>query len=79
MMTHIPRLSIGPNAGSWRPPSVGRLVLSKRIGLVMALTEMARISSLLRKENEADAILDVIGTVGSILNRCYTLLRAWQC
>lgn len=59
--------SRGPSTGSYRPPSVGRLVLSKSRGLLMAFTEMARISSAERNEKDAAVMQPAIGTLGSIV------------
>ena len=45
-------LSLGPSAGSYKPPEVGRLSSSRRFGLTICFTEMRRTSAVVKKENE---------------------------
>ena len=45
-------LSLGPSAGSYSPPIVGRLRSSSNTGFTICLTEILWMSSLVRKENE---------------------------
>lgn len=53
-VTHTSRWDIGPSCGSYSPPFVGRLRLSRRIGLSSFLTEIERMSSEVRKEKERE-------------------------
>lgn len=50
--TYISCLSLGPSAGSYRPPTLGLFRSSRRIGLTICLTEMRLTSSVVRKEND---------------------------
>lgn len=52
--THRSLEPIGPSLGSYRPPLVGRLRLSSKIGLSTFLTEMALMSSAERKEKDRE-------------------------
>lgn len=53
-------LSLGPRAGSYRPPTLGLFKSSKRIGLTICLTEMRFISSVVKNENEMLETVDGI-------------------
>jgi hypothetical protein len=49
---HMSCLSLGPRAGSYKPPIFGRFKSSSKIGLTICLTEIRRTSSEERNENE---------------------------
>lgn len=51
-------LSLGPRAGSYRPPTFGLLRSSRRIGLTICLTEIRLMSSVVRNEKEMLATVD---------------------
>jgi len=50
--------SLGPRAGSYRPPRVGRFRSSRRTGFVICLTDIRRISSVVRKEKDTPVTED---------------------
>ena len=52
--------SLGPNAGSYNPPEFGRLRSSRRVGFTICLTEMRRISSVVKNEKEMLCAVDGI-------------------
>ena len=54
-------LSAGPKAGSYRPPMFGLFRSSRRTGFVICLTEIRRMSSAVRNENEMLVTVDGIG------------------
>ena len=53
--------SLGPSAGSYRPPILGRFRSSRRTGLTICLTEILRISCEERNENDMLATVEGIG------------------
>jgi hypothetical protein len=59
--THISNLSLGPSAGSYRPPRLGRFKSSSKTGLTMVLTDILRMSSVDRKEKEMLPTVDETG------------------
>ena len=44
--------SLGPRLESYKPPAVGRFKSSNKIGFTICLTEILRMSSVVRKEKE---------------------------
>jgi hypothetical protein len=54
-------LSAGPRAGSYKPPIFGRLRLSRRTGLTICLTDIRRMSSVVKNEKEMLETLEGIG------------------
>jgi hypothetical protein len=55
------KLLLGPRAGSYRPPMLGRLRSSNRTGLTIVLTDSFRMSSVDRKENDILVTVDDSG------------------
>lgn len=49
---HMSFVSDGPSAESYKPPAFGRFKSSSRIGLTICLTEIRRMSSVVRKEKD---------------------------
>lgn len=49
-LTHISERSLGPRAGSYRPPMFGLFRSSRSVGLTICFTEMRRISCAVRNE-----------------------------
>lgn len=54
-------LSAGPRAGSYRPPILGLFKSSSNVGFTICLTDIRRMSSVVRKEKEMLETLDGIG------------------
>lgn len=61
------RAVMGPNFGSYNPPRVGRFRLSSKIGLSIFLTEMERISSVVKEEKDMAVISVERGWAMSIM------------
>ena len=59
--TNISLGSLGPSAGSYRPPILGRFRSSRRTGLTICLTEILCISCEVRNENDMLATVEGIG------------------
>ena len=59
--TYISCLSLGPRAGSYRPPIVGRLSSSSKTGLTICLTDILLTSSVVKNENEMLATVEGTG------------------
>lgn len=70
--THRSLEPIGPSLGSYRPPLVGRLRLSSKIGLSTFLTEMALMSSAERKEKDREDTSEWIECEMSMMYLCAT-------
>lgn len=65
--TNISLGSLGPSAGSYRPPILGRFRSSRRTGLTICLTEILRISCEVRNENDMLVTVEGIGCAIFIL------------
>ena len=50
--THMSCLYTGPRAGSYKPPRLGLFKSSRRTGFVICLTEIRRMSSVVRTEKD---------------------------
>jgi hypothetical protein len=66
--THISFLLIGPSFGSYNPPLFGKFRLSNKMGLSTFWTEIDRISSVVRNENDRDETSEDKGLPISILS-----------
>ena len=54
--------STGPRAGSYKPPRLGLFKPSRRTGFVICLTEIRRISSVVRTEKDTLLTVEGIGS-----------------
>ena len=72
--THTSVFFVGPSAGSYRPFRFGLFKLSNSCGSVICFTEMRRISSDERNENEMDVDSAVTGCAGSAILVVWTVL-----
>lgn len=69
-------LSLGPKAESYNPPTFGRLSSSRRTGFTICLTEIRRMSSVVRNEKEMLATVD--GTEREIFMAVRERRRGWR-
>ena len=57
-LAHMSERSLGPRAGSYRPPMLGLFRSSRSTGFTICLTDILRISSADKKENETPVTVD---------------------